>query len=157
MKRLKTSLESEENPNEEYTDLEGFVGYNLKRAYVIVSQDFRQTLGDEGLAPRVFSALALIIQFPRITQSDLARKLGIERSGLVAIIDDLERRGYVSREPVLSDRRVQALAPTEAGKAACLQAQEAVKAHEAQLLSCLTAQETQTLIRLLRKIRSLED
>lgn len=156
MKRPNTSLQSEANSNGEYTGLEDFVGYNLKRAYVIISADFRLALGEEGLAPRVFSALALIVQLPRITQSDLARKLGIERSGLVAIIDDLERRGYVTREPVLNDRRVQALAPTQAGKAAYQQAEEAVKAHEEELLTCLTAQETQTLIRLLRKIRSLE-
>lgn len=157
MSRPNTSLQGQAVSHDDHGDLEDLVGYNLKRAYVIVSADFRSTLGEAGLAPRVFSALALIMQFPLITQSDLARKLGIERSGLVAIIDDLEGRGYVVRQPVPTDRRVQALAPTEVGKVAYQHAIEAVRAHEAQLLSGLTVQETQTLVGLLKKIRSIGD
>ena len=35
---------------EDHGDLEGLVGYNLKRAYVILSTDFRRALGEERLA-----------------------------------------------------------------------------------------------------------
>ena len=48
---------------EDHGDLEGLVGYNLKRAYVILSTDFRRALGEDGFAPRVFSALSLIVEF----------------------------------------------------------------------------------------------
>lgn len=144
------------DPDELQNDLEDLVGYNLKRAYVIVSNDFRRALGEDGFAPRVFSALALIAQYPNITQSALARKLGIERSGLVAIIDELEQRGYAKREPVPGDRRVQALAPTPAGQTAYENARALTRAHEAELLSDLSAQERETLIGLLKKIRKLE-
>ena len=81
----------------ETADLESLIGYNLKRAYMIVQNDFRSTLGNDGMAARVFSALSLAVQTPNITQSELARTLGIDRSGLVAIVDELEERGYVSR------------------------------------------------------------
>ncbi|NIZ15253.1 MarR family winged helix-turn-helix transcriptional regulator [Phaeobacter sp. HF9A] len=145
-----------EDPLVQGSDLEDLVGYNLKRAYVIVSTDFRNALGEDGFAPRPFSALSLIVQFPGITQSELARKLGIERSGLVAIVDELEGRGYLQRQAVPGDRRVQALAPTEAGQAAYLRAQEVVREHEAKLLAHLTAQERETLLSLLRKIRQVE-
>ena len=136
------------------SDLEQFVGYNLKRAYVIVQADFRNALGQDALAPRVFSALSLAVQFPHISQSKLARKLGIERSGLVAIVDELEGLGYLSRATVPGDRRVQALVPTEKGCRAYAEAVATVRAHEKALLADLTAAEQQTLIRLLRKIRS---
>lgn len=139
---------------EDHGDLEGLVGYNLKRAYVILSTDFRRALGEDGFAPRVFSALSLIVEYPDITQSDLARKLGIERSGLVAIIDELEDRGFVLRQPVPGDRRVQALSPTEAGKTAYFSAREVVLAHEKELLSHLSPEEIETLIGLLQKIRA---
>lgn len=138
-----------------HDDLEDLVGYNLKRAYVIVSADFRRALGQDGFAPRAFSAMSLIVQFPNITQSELARKLGIERSGLVAIIDELESRDYAKRQPVSGDRRVQALAPTRAGKAAYAHARDVVRAHEAELLSDLSPSERETLIGLLLKIRNL--
>jgi DNA-binding MarR family transcriptional regulator len=102
----------------------------------------------------VFSALSLAVQFPHISQSKLARKLGIERSGLVAIVDELEGLGYLSRATVPGDRRVQALVPTEKGCRAYAEAVATVRAHEKALLADLTAAEQQTLIRLLRKIRS---
>lgn len=149
---MRTELKSDQTPAE----LDVFVGYNLKRAYVIVQQDFRKALGEDGLAPRVFSALSLVVQFPNITQSELARLLGIERSGLVAIVDELEQRGYLLRTTVQGDRRVQALVPTEAGQQANASAHERVRAHEDALLSNLSAEEKGTLLRLLKKIRTHE-
>ena len=139
------------------SDLETLIGYNLKRAYVIISSDFRRTLGEDGFAPRVFSALSLVVQFPNITQSELARTLGIERSGLVAIVDDLEGRGFLSRNAVPGDRRVQALAPTKAGVRAYQKAAEAVQAHEEALLQHMSREERDTLLSLLRKIREIEE
>jgi len=137
--------------------LEEFVGYNLKRAYVTVQHDFRATLGQDGLAPRVFSALSLVVQFPNVTQSALARMLGIERSGLVAIIDELEERGYLLRTTVPGDRRVQALVPTQEGQEALREIFKAVREHEARLLKGLSQDEKQTLLRLLQKIWMVED
>ena len=134
-------------------ELEGYVGYNLKRAYVTLQEDFRRALGEGGLTTRAFSALTLAVQFPQITQSELARILGIERSGLVSIVDDLERRGYLARAQMPGDRRVQALVPTRAGVAAQAEAARAVRAHEDRLLSGLDADERATLIDLLTRIR----
>ncbi|MHA3914958.1 MarR family winged helix-turn-helix transcriptional regulator [Halovulum sp. GXIMD14793] len=134
-------------------DLEKLIGYNLKRAYVTVQADFRRAMGQDGLAPRVFSALSLVVQHPEITQSGLARMLGIERSGLVAIVDELEARGLIRRDAMPGDRRVHALVPTEQGHATYITALATVQAHEDAVLSGLTADERKTLLALLRKIR----
>lgn len=139
----------------DHGDLDDLIGYNLKRAYVVVSTDFRRALGEDGFAPRVFAALSLIVRFPGITQSELARRMGIERSGLVAIIDELERGGHARRRAVPSDRRVQALAPTKAGQEAYQQARAAVRAHEAALLAEFSPAEIETLATLLKKIRDI--
>lgn len=141
----------------EESDLEAFVGYNLKRAYMIVQADFRAAQGADGLSARAFSALSMVVQFPKITQSELARSLGIERSGLVAVIDDLEARGFVSRAPVSGDRRVQALVPSPSGSAAYAAALDTVRAHERALLSHLSEDEKGILLGLLRKIRAREE
>lgn len=138
-------------------DLEEFIGYNLKRAYVIVQDDFRSALGEEGLSPRVFSALSLVVQFPNISQSELARTLGIERSGLVAIVDELEKRKFLVRTHVPGDRRVQALVPTPEGATAYAESLKKVRAHESLLLGNFSAEEKQTLIGLLKKIRQTKD
>ena len=133
-------------------DLERLVGYNLRRAYLVIEAHFRATLGADNMAHRTYGALSLEVQSP-ITQSEMARVLGIERSGLVAITDELEARGYLKRVPVPGDRRVQALVPTEAGDAAYHSTLALVENHEAEVTGALTPEEHQTLIVLLQKIR----
>lgn len=150
----KTDRHAEDETLVETPDLEEFIGYNLKRAYVIVQADFRRALGEDGFAPRVFSALSLVVQYPNVTQSGLARMLGIERSGLVAIVDELEGRGLLKRTNVPGDRRVQALVPTQKGKTVYADARATVRAHEEQLLSNLSTEEKTTLMALLAKIRA---
>lgn len=140
----------------ESSDLEDLIGYNLKRAYVIVQSDFRDALGKDGLSARVFSALSLTVEYPNITQSELARMMGIERSGLVAIVDELEERGYLQRAPVPGDRRVQALVPTDGGRQAYAAAIEVVRTHEHRLFEGMTEEEKSTLLTLLKKIRQKE-
>ena len=137
----------------ESSDLEDLIGYNLKRAYIIVQTDFREALGKDGLSARVFSALSLTVKFPNITQSELARMMGIERSGLVAIVDELEERGYVKRAAVPGDRRVQALVPTDIGRQAYGSAIDIVRTHEDRLFVDMTAAEKTTLLGLLKKVR----
>ncbi len=138
------------------SDLEDLIGYNLKRAYVIVQTDFRKTLGDDGMSARVFSALSLCVRYPNITQSELARMMGIERSGLVAIVDELEAKNHLRRAPVPGDRRVQALVPTDAGRSVYKAAIQAVRAHEDRLFADMSSEEKETLLSLLKKIRALE-
>lgn len=144
---------AEDQAEDDGPALEQFVGYNLKRAYMIVQSDFTETLSASGLSTRLFSTLTLVVQCPGVTQSALARKLGIERSGLVAIIDELERRDYLRRVSVPGDRRAQALSPTGAGARAAAEAIAAVQRHEAALLSMLSAEEKAALLATLRKIR----
>lgn len=137
--------------------LEQFVGYNLKRAYMRFQTDFRETMGEGGLTPRSFSALSLAAETPGITQSELSRILGIERSGLVAIIDDLELRGYLKRVPVAGDRRAQALTLTKAGHAAYDGMLARVRAHEDRLMAHLGAGEREILLGILRKLHATEE
>ena len=145
------------DPDVDSSDLENLIGYNLKRAYVIVRTDFRKTLGEDGMSARVFSALSLCVRFPNITQSELARMMGIERSGLVAIVDELEAKKYLRRAPVPGDRRVLALVPTEAGRAAYKEAIKAVRAHEERLFADMSDDEKDMLLALLKKIRARDD
>lgn len=138
------------------SNLDDLVGYNLKRAYVVVQADFRRALDQDNLSARLFSTLSLVAENPDISQSAVARRLGIERSGVVSMIDDLEKRGFVVRKPVPGDRRVQALQATPDGNTAYQAALEIVKDHEASLLSDLSAEERQMLISILKKIRLQE-
>ena len=134
--------------------LERLIGYNLKRAYMLFLADFREVLGDEGMSPRVFSVLTVVVEAPHVTQSEVARKLGIERSGLVAIVNELEKRGYVRRTQVPGDRRIFALYPTTEGARICAIVCEQLEQRERARLAILNPQERMQLMSILKHIRS---
>ncbi|MDG1117003.1 MAG: MarR family transcriptional regulator [Flavimaricola sp.] len=133
--------------------LDQLIGYNLKRVYILLQMDFREALAADDLSARVFSALSVTVEHPGISQSDLARQLGIERSGLVAIVDLLEQRHLVQRVAVPGDRRVQALHPTDAGRETYARALATVHRHEEAFFDMVTPQERDQLLAILRKIR----
>ena len=145
------------NDKSSETVLDDLVGYNLKRAYMIVQADFRDTLGEDGLTARVFSALSLVVENPNITQSELAWTLRIERSGLVAIVDQLEERKLLTRNSVVGDRRVYALAPTALGIRTFKASLKAVQQHEERLFSSLSRTEQAELLMLLKKFRGASE
>jgi DNA-binding MarR family transcriptional regulator len=137
-------------------DLLDLVGYNMKRAYMRIHADFTATLEGLGLRQRTFSVLSLVVQNDGISQSDVARMLGIERSGTVVIVDELEDRGLISRDKVPGDRRAWALTPTDLGRALYETARARIAAHEEALLSGFSATERTALLAFLKRIHELE-
>lgn len=133
--------------------LSDFIGYDMKRALSIVAADFARTLDYFDLRAVSFSALAIIVGEPGLTQTQLAEVLQVERSNLVMIIDDLAGRNLIIRAPVAQDRRRYALMPTTAGKELAVMAQSSAADHERRIFACLTASERNELQRILRKFR----
>ena len=62
------------------------------------------------------SLLALVLERGPSTQPQLADRLGLGRAATGAVIDVLERRELVERQPDPSDRRVWLVAVTQTGK-----------------------------------------
>lgn len=139
----------------EHNDLLNLVGYNMKRAYMRIYQDFSDALKELDLRQRTFSVLSLVIENPGISQSEVARTLGIERSGTVVIVDELERRDVIQRDKVPGDRRSYALRPTSAGKGLYRKAVERIQKHEDKLMAGFSDAERQSLNQLLQRIHSL--
>ncbi|MCA8869334.1 MAG: MarR family transcriptional regulator [Rhodobacteraceae bacterium] len=145
------AVNSSERPTGQ-RDLLGLVGYNMKRAYMRIYQDFSQELLAFDLRQRTFSVLSLVIENPGISQSDIARSLGIERSGTVVIVDELEQRDLIRRSAVKGDKRAYALRVTAAGRKLYALALKKVAAHEERMLENLTAAERVQLNQLLQRI-----
>jgi len=132
--------------------LPGFVGYMLRRAQLLVFDDFIKTMSAVGLRPASFSVLAVIDANPGSTQSAVSEALGLQRTNLVAIIDTLERGGYARREPVKTDRRSHALYLTPEGKKLLDKALKLQADHEARLLRKLGKDDSRQLLDLLRRL-----
>jgi len=133
--------------------LQDVVGYRLKRAYMVVNEDYKKDPALNRLTNRQFTVMSLIAEQQEVSQSDIARRLGIERSGMVKLIDQLEAKGYLQRLPNPSDRRVYQLELTTEGRFCWTEHLQAVQAHEDRLLANLHIDEREFLISLLQRIQ----
>lgn len=143
---------TESGPQVDPGALSGFIGYAMKRAYMTIHADFLASLEHLDLRTGTFSALSIIVDNPDISQSQLARALAIERSGVVLIVDHLEGRDLIGRHRVPGDRRAYALRATLAGRHLRDQAVEAIREHEARVLSRLGDREQAELRALLARL-----
>ena len=136
--------------------LHGFTGYHLRCAWQVVQADLMQVLKSLDLRLATYSTLLLIAETPDQRQSTLADTLGIERPNFVAIVEELERRGLITRTRDLDDRRAYCLNATSAGLALADQAVKACQAHEEKLFGQLSAEDRAQLDRILRQFRTFE-
>jgi DNA-binding MarR family transcriptional regulator len=97
--------------------LSAYLGYALRRAQLVVFDDFFHTFADMDLRPAQFGLLVVINQNPGLKQTDASAALGIQTPNFVALVDELERRGLAQRMPAENDRRSHALHLTKAGEA----------------------------------------
>lgn len=94
-----------------------FLGFRLRRVQNQLSRDFAAATADHNLRSGLFSSLALISANPGASQNELSREVGLDKSVTVTIVDELESRGWATRERSKSDRRRHALFATPAGEA----------------------------------------
>jgi DNA-binding MarR family transcriptional regulator len=139
-------------PEVDFDCLPGLIGYQLRRAQVRVFNDFLETMQDMGVTPGQFGVISIIGANPGLSQSALARAVGIERSTIVAVIDRLEAMGLASRQPSPTDRRSHALVLSNEGRAVLTRAKELVVDHEGRITEDFTPGERTQLIDLLQRL-----
>jgi DNA-binding MarR family transcriptional regulator len=156
MKQLNNSREANHLGVSHVSDqtLRQFVGYNIKRTFNALHSDLVLTLRPYELRMITYTALVLIRDNPGLRQSQLADALAVERSNLVVIIDELERRELISRTPVLTDRRANALQVTLAGRRLCDKATAALQLHERSFLETVDQDAKETMLQVLNLIET---
>lgn len=132
--------------------LDDIVGYRLRRAQVVIYQDYVRTVGSLDIRPSQFAAMTIIGANPGLSQTTLAATMGIDRSGAVILIDALEGRGLASRIPSPTDRRTYAIMLTEAGEKTLAELKRRVTEHELRVTAQLSDAERIQLRELLRRI-----
>jgi len=132
--------------------LEALVGYNARRAWLVVSGVFSERMAPYGLKQIDFSVLSLLAHNPGATSRQLCNTLDILPPNLVSLVATLDSRGLIERRPHPHDGRAVGLHLTEAGEKLIGEAEQTVAQLEADASARLTARERETLIRLLQKI-----
>lgn len=144
--------ESSKNGDIDLGLLPELVGYQLRRAQIQTFQHFASNLDDQGMRPGWFGLLVIVANNPGLSQTQLARTLGVDGSTMVAMIDRMEEKDWVRRARSETDRRSHALHLTESGAALLDEVTPKVLAHDAAIAETLSGDERADLLRLLRKI-----
>ncbi len=128
------------------------LGYQLRRAQLTVFQHFAGTLGDHNVTPGQVGLLVLVSRNPGVSQTALAKAVGVERATLGEAIDRLLKRRLLVRKPAPKDRRSYALRLSASGERFLHDFIPRLFAHEDDVAGNLSPQERETLIALLRRL-----
>lgn len=128
------------------------VAFLLSQTGSLSAQLFAELLEPLRFVPSEAGILRLLDRTPGISQQDLAGRLNMHASRLVAIIDGLEGRGLVARETNERDRRIYCLRLTAAGHESLAAIGRVARAHEEAVCEGLSDIERGQLAGLLRKI-----
>jgi len=113
---------------------------------------FAERLAPLDLHPRHFGMLSQLAVNEGQSQQALSRALGIHRSAVVALVDDLERRALAERHRDPVDRRAYTLYLTPQGRDLLAELERAADDDEAELLTALNTSERAQLISLLQRV-----
>ena len=130
--------------------LENTPGYYIRRLQQIAVAIFLQETEGFGLTPVQYAALETIGSFSKIDQRSLARQIGQDTSTIGGVIDRLESRGLVLRNPSENDRRVHLLTLTNEGKNTLQKVSPAVKKAQELILTPLNSKDQIEFMRMLK-------
>ncbi|SJZ90683.1 DNA-binding transcriptional regulator, MarR family [Marinactinospora thermotolerans DSM 45154] len=106
----------------------------LFRAYAKAAE---HALHDLPGGPRGYQVLTAAVAEPPRNQGAISEELGVDRTVLTYLIDDLAERGLVTRRPDPADRRSRLIVATDEGAAMWRRCREELRHVEAHLLGPL--------------------
>lgn len=121
------------------------LGYLFKRAGKRMEELNAEALAPFGLDARELGVLLVLASYEPASQQQVAQRLGVDRTTMVAVVDTLEDKGLVSRHPHAEDRRRNVVGLTDAGQDTLRQATQASDDAERALLAPLSPEERQRL------------
>ena len=127
----------EQTPEQPAAELSNRLGYLLKHANQRLTELTSAALEPFNLNGRELGVLVVLDAMGPTSQQDAARRLGVDRTTMVALIDALEAKSLVVRRPSEEDRRRNVVEFTESGHEIFLQALHASDEAERQFVSPL--------------------
>lgn len=134
--------------------LDSLTGYHLRYAYAQFGADFARVFWDSEMRQVLFGVLSVIFANPGINQGKVAKALGVQRTNMVALINQLVELGLVERSPDREDRRAFSLNLTLQGRDTVGTTLDRIMEHEERMLSALNLEERKTLLLLLKRINA---
>jgi DNA-binding MarR family transcriptional regulator len=120
---------------------DGSLHYLLKHAQMRLAELTAPALEPFGISGRQCAVLLAVNEQAPSSQHDIAQRMGVDRTTMVSLVDELEAKGLVQRRPDARDRRKNVVALTEAGRTTLEGATRAVDEAERRFLGPLSDDE----------------
>jgi len=130
------------------------LGYLLGQAHLAHRRIAAAPLAALGLGVKDFGALAVLVDEGPLSQQRLGERMRVDRTTMVAVVDELERNGFVERARDADDRRAYALRATPQGRRTLARADDAAQQAEAEFLARISVADRRRLRASLRTLIS---
>ena len=117
--------------------LGGSPSHLMHRVLQLALDIYTEEAGPDGLTQRQFAVLEAVSQKSGLTQTDLVRSTGIDRSTLADLVARMTTKGLLDRVQSTIDARAKAVSLSAAGQAALDAARPRVEAADKRILALL--------------------
>jgi DNA-binding MarR family transcriptional regulator len=138
-----------------FAELDGLLGYLLRRAQGAMHRDFMAAVASFELTQKQAATLWLIHANAGVSQAEIATALGMDRATMMALVDRLEDRGFLIRKRSSVDRRRQELYLTPSGQSILKKCKVRIGEHEEKFRALFTASELESLLDALKRFQKL--
>src|ERR1700746_419200 len=121
----------------------------LARALVAAEEPI---LRAHGISMWGYIVLTALAEQPVRTQAALAQAIGADKSRIIGVLDDLQQRGLIRRQPDAADRRVHPLSLTPGGGRLRETGGGAIRRSEEEVLATLPAGDRAAFLRSLKSL-----
>ena len=132
--------------------LEAQIGFVLRRAHQKATGIFNAVMGEFGVTPTQFAALAKLDDAGRVSQNELGRLTAMDPATAWGVVNRLIRQGYVAQSPDPDDARLVMVELTDAGRKATLRMKAVAAEVSRETLSPFTEEEARRLLDLLGRL-----
>jgi len=105
-----------------------------------------------GISMWAYIVLTALAEQPVRTQAALAQAISADKSRIIGVLDDLQKRDLITRQPDASDRRVHLLSLTPAGDRLRRSVQAAIRASEEEVLATLPPADREAFLHSLKAL-----
>jgi DNA-binding MarR family transcriptional regulator len=126
-------------------------GHLVRRVHQVSTAYFTEECGMDLTAVQ-YAALVAIGSHPGVDATRLSELIYFDRSTIGDVLDRIEAKRWVIRQPAPHDRRVKLVELSAEGRATLQRVDAAVRRVQERLLAPLTPREAATLVRLLAKV-----
>ncbi|MDQ6805268.1 MAG: MarR family transcriptional regulator [Actinomycetota bacterium] len=123
----------------------GNLNWLLAQAHYALASELATAFEPLGVSPRGHSVLAAAMT-GTYTQKELAELVGLDKTTMVVMLDELEGSGLAKRVPSSTDRRARVIEVTKSGRAKVTAANKIVARVQADVLASLEAPEGEALL-----------